>query len=77
MEQSPYVLATVSEWNGREGWGVVSADDVPEDIWVHFSVVDRFANLLLGERVEVDVDGPLAVEQEGYRYRARRVHTLY
>lgn len=77
MERSPYVVATVSEWRDREGWGVLVTDDVPEGIWAHFSALDGFGNLQPGEKVEVDVEGPLPFDQDGYRYRARRVYRLY
>jgi hypothetical protein len=50
MERSPYVLATVSEWRDRDGWGALVTDDVPEGIWAHFSTLDGFGNLQPGEK---------------------------
>lgn len=78
MEKSPYVSANVSEWHNEEGWGVLSSSDVPEDIWVHFSAVDMegYKTLTPGERVDVEVEGPLPFDQDGYRFRAKRVIPL-
>jgi len=78
VERSPYVNANVSEWHNEEGWGVVSSAEVPEDIWVHFSAVDMdgYKTLTPGERVDVEVEGPLPFDQDGYRYRAKRVIPL-
>lgn len=79
MERSPYVLGSVAEWSDGEGWGVVFAEEVPEGIWVHFSAVqmEGYKGLEPGEPVEVDIEGPLPFEQDGDRYRARRLRPLY
>jgi CspA family cold shock protein len=74
VEQSPSVLATVSEWRNEKGWGVVFAEGVTEGIWVHFSNIETagYKTLSVGQ-VEVEVEGPLPFEQDGFRYRARRL----
>jgi CspA family cold shock protein len=79
MEQSPYMVATVAEWYDENGWGVLFSDHISEGIWVHFSKIDMdgYKTLEIGERVEVDVEGPLGFDQDGFSYRARRVYPLY
>jgi CspA family cold shock protein len=71
------VIATVREWRDEEGWGVVSADEVPEDIFVHFSNIqmDGYKSLKPGEQVEVDVVGP-GLPVEGCRYQASAARPL-
>jgi CspA family cold shock protein len=61
-----------------EGWGVLDASEGPGGIFVHFSVIEMegFKCLRDGQAVEVDLEGPLAFEQDGYRYRATRVRPL-
>jgi cold shock protein len=78
VEQVPFVFADVEQWNNEEGWGVLRSDDVPDGIWVHFSAIemDGHKTLSPGERVQTEVEGPLPFEQDGYRYRARRVTPL-
>lgn len=73
------MIATVSEWSDDEGWGVVWANEVPEGIWVHFSAIamEGYRTLRPGERVDVDVEGPLPFEQDGFRYRSRSLRPLY
>jgi CspA family cold shock protein len=72
-----YVIATVREWTDEEGWGVLSADEIPEGIWAHFSAIAEdptvFRSLAPGERVEVDVQDMSPGDQDGFRYRARSV----
>ena len=78
VERSPFVGAEVVVWHTEEGWGVLRSSEVPEDIWAHFSSVDMegYKSLTAGERVDVEVEGPLPFDQDGYRYRARRVIPL-
>jgi CspA family cold shock protein len=78
VERSPFVSAEVVAWLAEEGWGVLRSTDVPEDIWAHFSSVDTegYKSLTPGERVDVEVEGPLRFDQDGYRYRAKRVIPL-
>lgn len=75
MKGSTYIVATVAEWNDDEGWGVLEADAFPDGIWVHFSAInaDGYQTLRPGQSVEVDVEGPLTFDQDGYRHRARDV----
>jgi cold shock CspA family protein len=56
------VIATVREWSDEEGWGVLSADDTPGDIFLHFSNIqmDGYKSLQPGEQVEVEVRGGTA-----------------
>jgi cold shock CspA family protein len=79
VERSPFVTARVDEWSNEGGWGVLHSDEVPEGIWVHFSAVavDGYKTLRVGEVVEAEVEGPLPFDQDGYRYRARRVRPLH
>jgi CspA family cold shock protein len=69
------VLGTVREWDDELGWGVITADEMPEPIWVHFSGVDEdpneFRALRVGDRVTFEIEGP--VDQDGFRVRARGV----
>jgi cold shock CspA family protein len=72
---APVIRATVKQWNDDEGWGVLTAPDVAEDIWAHFSAMsgDGARSVEVGETVAVvvvDRDGPI---QDGYRYRAERI----
>ena len=78
MERTSYAVATVAEWNDEEGWGVLETEDFPIGIWVHFSAIDveGYKTLRPGERVEVDVEGPLPFDQDGYRHRARHLYPL-
>jgi cold shock protein len=73
------MIASVGQWNEEKGWGVVWAEQIPEGIWVHFSAVEMegFKTLEPGERIEIDVEGPLPFEQDGFRYRARSLRPLY
>jgi cold shock CspA family protein len=76
-----YVIATVREWRDEEGgWGVLSADEIPEGIWAHFSHIAEdptvFRSLAPGERVEVDVEDMSPGDQDGFRYRARSAAPL-
>ena len=67
------MIATVREWRDEEGWGVLSADEVRGDIFLHFSNIEmagyKFAEAD-GEQVEVEVKGPLGYDQDGCRYAA-------
>jgi cold shock protein len=66
------VIATVRQWSDEEGWGVLTADEAPGDIFVHFSNIqmDGYKSLKPGEQVEVEVVGPLGHLQDGCRYAA-------
>jgi CspA family cold shock protein len=66
------LIARVREWQEDEGWGVVSSDEFPEGVWVHFSAVqkDGYKSLKPGEDVEIEVEDLFPADQDGYRYRA-------
>jgi CspA family cold shock protein len=71
-----YVPATVREWNDEEGWGALWADELRERIFAHYSaIIDEaaFRSLVLGERVEVNVQDLAPGDHDGFRYRARSV----
>jgi CspA family cold shock protein len=65
-------------FDDEEGWGVVDVPGVADGIFVHFSAIatEGFAALAGGEAVEVDHEGPLPFDQDGYRYRATTVQVL-
>jgi cold shock protein len=68
------VIATVREWSDEAGWGILSCDEAPGDIFVHFSNIQMDGNKTLkpGQQVEVEVEGPFLPvhEVEGCRYAA-------
>jgi len=72
------IRATVRWFSYEEGWGVLDAPKGPGGIFVHFSSieVEGCKTLREDEVVEVDLEGPLSLEQDGYRYRATRVRPL-
>ncbi|MFZ0088605.1 MAG: cold shock domain-containing protein [Solirubrobacteraceae bacterium] len=70
-------VATVKSFNDEEGWGVLTSEEVPGDIWVHFSHIegDGYRELRAGQHVDVDWEH-FPAGQDGYVYRARRVRPL-
>jgi cold shock protein len=70
------VIATVREWRDEEGWGIVSTEEIP-DIFVHFSNIemDGYKSLKPGQRVEIELVGPLALV-EGCRYAGAAVRPV-
>ena len=66
------VEGVVREWHPEEGWGVIDAQETPGGCWAHFSsvAIDGYRELVRGQVVTLECD---AVEQDGFRYRARRV----
>jgi cold shock protein len=66
------MIATVREWRDEEGWGILSADETPGDIFLHFSNIEMegYKSLRPGQQVEVEVEGPLGYDQDGCRYAA-------
>lgn len=74
----PTIRATVDVWLGDEGWGVLSAPEIPGGIWTHFSHLESagYKTLAAGQPVDVDVEDLGGPHQDGYRYRARRVVPL-
>ncbi|QRP43766.1 cold-shock protein [Amycolatopsis sp. FDAARGOS 1241] len=59
-------------WHLDDGWGVLQARTVPEQVWAHYSNVDvgGFRSLDPGAEVEFTVE---RAEQDGYHWRAVRV----
>jgi CspA family cold shock protein len=72
------VIATVRWFDDKEGRGVLDAPEAPGGIFVHYSAIDveGYKTLREEQAVEVDVEGPLAFDQDGCRYRALRVVPL-
>jgi CspA family cold shock protein len=73
--------ATVRSFNDEEGWGVLDAPEAPGGVFVHYSDIEdddpnAYKTLNEGQRVEIDLEGPLQFEQDGFRYRATRVKPL-
>ncbi|WP_329897193.1 cold-shock protein [Streptomyces sp. SP17KL33] len=70
------VHGTVRSWDDESGWGVLTSPEVPGEIWAHFSAVrtpapGAFASLEPGESVLFTWE---KADQDGYAYRATRVH---
>jgi CspA family cold shock protein len=70
--------ATVRWWSDDEGWGVLDAPEAPGGIFVHFSFIDAdgYRSLNTGQRVELDLEGPLPFVQDGCRWRGLRVRPI-
>lgn len=51
------MIVRVRQWSDEEGWGVLCADEVPGDIFLHFSNIqmEGYKSLTLGQQVEADV----------------------
>jgi cold shock CspA family protein len=51
------VIARVRDWRDEDGWGVLLADEIPGDIFLHFSNIEMkgYQSLKLGEQVEAEV----------------------
>jgi len=61
--------ATVREWHGELGWGVLDSPETPGGCWAHFSNIDGpgYRTLTVGETVDLDWE---QTEQDGYAFRA-------
>lgn len=75
------IRATVRSFNDEEAWGVLDAPEAPGGIFVSYADIetedpDAFKTLQEGQSVEIDLEGPLSFEQDGFRYRASRVKPL-
>lgn len=72
----PVSDGVVRIWSEEEGWGVIDTDSAPGGCWTHYSAVemDGFRTLRPGRRVRLTVE-PVQ-DQDGYRFRAVRVHPL-
>lgn len=62
----------VTEWHDADGLGVITSEDVPGEVWVHFShiVTKPPRNLTVGRSVRFTWE---EFPQDGYRFRAVRV----
>ena len=61
---------TVNEWSVEEGWGVLTAPDVPSDVFahhVHIRGQEGFRSLNAGDAVEFEA---IQAKQDEYNYRA-------
>ena len=64
----PGVTSGKVKWfSDEEGWGVLTSDDVPGDVFVHFSHIDADGYRTLG------AGEPVQFEWEHYPSRARRL----
>ncbi|WP_329382782.1 cold-shock protein [Streptomyces sp. NBC_01716] len=59
----------VRAWHEAEGWGVLDAANLREDVWAHFSAVagEDYAEPAVGQAVTFSVEES---ERDGYRRRA-------
>ncbi len=64
----------VKWFSEEEGWGVLTSDDVPGDIFVHFTHIagDGYRTLVGPERVQFEWEH-YPSGQDGCYYRATRV----
>lgn len=72
----PVARGTITHWNEDEGWGAISSDQVPEQVWAHFGAIEGegYRMLTVGETVDFEwiaMSSPGG--QDGYSYRAERV----
>ncbi|MFC4531498.1 cold-shock protein [Sphaerisporangium dianthi] len=65
-------IGIVAEWHDIDGLGVITSDDLPGEVWVHFShiVMKPPRNLTVGQSVRFTWE---EFPQDGYRFRAVRV----
>ncbi len=69
-----YVDGVVEWFSDEEGWGAISAPEVPGGCFVHFSIIETsgYRTLRPGRRVRFTFEEP-GFLQDGYRYIALRV----
>lgn len=69
------VRATVREWYGEDGWGVLDCPETPGGCFVHFSNLetDGYRSLERGSTVDLAEWEAPGFKQDGYDYRAVRV----
>jgi cold shock protein len=72
------ITAVVRWYSDRDGWGVLDAPEAPGGIFVAFPAIqmEGFKHLVAGQRVELELEGPLGFDQDGCNYRARSVRPL-
>jgi CspA family cold shock protein len=70
------VTGTVVWWSDDEGWGALRSDQLPSEVFVHFSELEMngFRTLQEGRAVQFDVEHYPA-GQDGYVYRAHNVRS--
>ncbi|MEQ4210405.1 cold shock domain-containing protein [Actinopolymorpha sp. B9G3] len=74
--KSDQSVTGVVEWfDSDEGWGAITAPEVPGGCFVHFSHIQLsgYRELRAGQRVRFTFEAP---GQDGYPYRARAVWTV-
>ncbi|MEV8284450.1 nucleotidyltransferase domain-containing protein [Streptomyces niveus] len=77
------LAARVRAWHEEDGWGVLDAANLREDVWAHFSAVagDDYVEPVVGQAVtfsleqeaEEPAEGAGTARQGGYRRRAMTV----
>ena len=69
--ERPKIAGVVQSFDENEGWGVLSAAEVPGGCFVHYSVIrmDGYRFLRPGQPVRFTFDEP-GFLQDGYRFRA-------
>lgn len=62
----------VRAWHEADGWGVLDAANLREDVWAHFSAVagDDYVEPAVGQSVTFSVEEAAEARQAGYRRRA-------
>jgi CspA family cold shock protein len=75
-EKSPWrnpVVGTVKWFNAEKGVGAISCDETaPDDVWVHYSMIEGRGYRALDEGEEVEMEY-LPARQDSFNYRALRV----
>jgi CspA family cold shock protein len=61
------VRGIVKFFKADKGWGALVTPELPSDVWVHFSVIERdgFRELEAGDEVDFDVE---AAVQDSFRF---------
>lgn len=56
---------TVTYFNDFKGWGIISSNELPDDVYVHYTAInmDGFKTLVKGQKVLFEV----AQADSGYR----------
>lgn len=74
--QSPWrnpVVGRVKWFNAKKGVGAINCDETaPDDVWVHYSMIEGSGYRALNEGEEVEMEY-LPARQDSFNYRALRV----